>query len=206
METNGLMGGLYKVCEWVTRLAYLNLLWMLFTFIGFIILGFGPATVAMFSIIRKWLMGERNLSIFSSFWLVYKKEFMKANLLWMSLVAIFIMLYVDWVLINSMNGMLHHLFLGCFIIISVLIVVVLIYIFPVYVQFEGSILHYYKSAFLLGASFPIRTIIITITSAAGILLSLIFPGVGILFLASGLGFVIMYISYTIFSTIDARAN
>ncbi|WP_299092412.1 DUF624 domain-containing protein [uncultured Metabacillus sp.] len=201
MESNGWTGGLFRICEWVTRLAYINLLWVFFTFVGFIIFGLAPSTVALFSIVRKWIMGEKDISIFSSFWSIYKRELKKANKLWFSLVIIFFFMYIDWVLINSMSGFLHYFLLACFILIALLLTVVLIFIFPVYVHFEGTILHYYKSALLLGTSFPFRTILMGIAIGTCILVGLLFPGVAILSFGSGLSFVLMYVSYSIFTTI-----
>jgi uncharacterized membrane protein YesL len=206
MQSHGLTGGFFRICEWITKLAYVNLLWVFFTFVGLVILGLAPSTVAMFSIVRKWIMGESDISIFSSFWSIYKRELKKSNLLWFSLLFIFVFMYVDWVLINAMSGILYYLLLSCFIIIAILLTVVLIYIFPVYVHFEGSILHYYKSAILIGTTFPFRTIIMGITVGAGILLSLFFPGVGLVFFGSGLSFILMYISFTIFKTMNPSVN
>lgn len=206
MESNSWMGGLIRICEWITRLAYLNLLWIFFSIVGLIIFGVGPSTVSLFSIIRKWIMGESNISIFPSFWLIYKRELKKANLLWFSFLFIFLIMYVDWVLINSMTGILHNILLGIFVIIALLLAVVLIYIFPVYVHFEGTILHYYKSAFLLGTSFPFRTMIMGIALGTGFLISLLLPGVAILFFGSGLSFVLMYVSYSIFTNMNPRVE
>ncbi|MBD8068648.1 YesL family protein [Bacillus sp. PS06] len=206
METTGLTGGLFRIFDWISKLAYINLLWMFFTLVGFIVIGIAPSTVAMFSIVRKLVMGESDLPIFSTFWSIYKREFKKSNLLSFSLIFILGIMYVDWVLIHAMSGMLHYILLVCFIIISILLSVVLIYIFPVYVHFEGSIFHYYKSAILLGSSFPIRTIIMALAIATGILISIMFPGVALLFFGSGLSFVLMYFSYSIFATIKPKAN
>ncbi|BDG36084.1 DUF624 domain-containing protein [Saccharococcus caldoxylosilyticus] len=57
MMPSGLLDGkLYRVCEWITRLACINILWMLFTLAGLIVFGIAPATVALFTIVRKWLV------------------------------------------------------------------------------------------------------------------------------------------------------
>ncbi|MFA9556724.1 DUF624 domain-containing protein [Evansella sp. AB-rgal1] len=59
MDNKGLIGNLYRVSEWLIRLAYINILWMLFTIVGLIILGIAPATATVFTIIRKWFMETR---------------------------------------------------------------------------------------------------------------------------------------------------
>lgn len=206
MESNGLMGGIFKVCDWISKLAYVNLLWVIFTLMGFFLFGVAPSTVALFSIVRKWIMGENNIPVFSMFWSIYKREFKKSNLLSLSLVIIIFFMYVDWVVISSMQGVLHHIFLTIFIIISIIFTVILVYIFPVYVHFEGSILHYFKSAILIGTSFPIRTLMMGLAVGTGILICLLFPGVGVLFFGSGLSFTLMYFSYSIFKNMSSNIN
>ncbi|WP_226529639.1 YesL family protein [Metabacillus niabensis] len=198
METSGWTGGIYRICDWISKLAYINLLWMFFTLAGLILFGIAPSTVALFTIIRKWMMGEHNISIFSSFWNVYKREFKKANILMGTLLVVLAFMYIDLVLIQAMQGLLHFVFLTCFVIMSMILLVIFLYIFPVYVHFEGSILHYYKSSILLGTSFPLRTFMMVLAVGTGLFISLLFPGVAVLFLGSGIAFALTYFSYSIF--------
>ncbi|MCM3440483.1 MULTISPECIES: YesL family protein [Bacillaceae] len=198
METSGWTGGIYRICDWISKLAYVNLLWMFFTLAGLILFGIAPSTVALFTIIRKWMMGEHNISIFSSFWDVYKREFKKANILLGSLLVVIAFMYIDLVLIQAMQGLLHYIFLTCFVIMSIILTIIFLYIFPVYVHFEGSILHYYKSSILLGTSFPLRTFMMVLAVGTGLFISLLFPGVAFLFLGSGIAFALTYFSYSIF--------
>ena len=71
----------YSFFEWVTKLALLNLLWLLFSLVGGILLGIFPSTLAMFAVIRQWLQGDTQLSIRKSFWRYYKADFWKGNAL-----------------------------------------------------------------------------------------------------------------------------
>nr|WP_052044317.1 DUF624 domain-containing protein [Alkalihalobacillus alcalophilus] len=66
---------LYTISDWIMRLAYINLLWLLFMIIGLFIVGFMPATVAMFTVIRMLLMKEESVPIFKTF-----LTFLKRNL------------------------------------------------------------------------------------------------------------------------------
>lgn len=74
MEMNGLMGGIYRVAEWIMRLALLNLLWLGFTIAGLIAGGLFPATQAAFAISRQWIRGETELPIFKTFLTYFKKK------------------------------------------------------------------------------------------------------------------------------------
>ncbi|MBJ4025770.1 DUF624 domain-containing protein [Salmonella enterica subsp. enterica serovar Derby] len=53
-----LANGFYRFCEWLMRLAYLNLLWIGFTLAGAVIFGLAPATAAMFAVTRQWTLGK----------------------------------------------------------------------------------------------------------------------------------------------------
>lgn len=79
MELNGFVGVLYRTSEWIMRLVYLNLLWIAFSLLGIVLFGFFPATAAMFSVVRKWIMGETDVRVFKEFWQTYRKEFWKSN-------------------------------------------------------------------------------------------------------------------------------
>lgn len=79
MEMSRLLTGIYNLCKWITHFAYLNLLWIIFTLIGGVILGIIPSTVAMFAIARKTAMGEEDISVIKTFWSTFRTEFIRAN-------------------------------------------------------------------------------------------------------------------------------
>ncbi len=58
MVFGGWKGKLYWVVEWITLLAVLQLLWTGLTLLGLVLFGISPATVAMFTTLRKRLQGE----------------------------------------------------------------------------------------------------------------------------------------------------
>src|SRR5699024_11923190 len=89
------VGGFYRLCVWVTRFAYVNVLWFLFTFLGLVFLGAMPSTVAMFAVIRKWVTGVKEVPIFKTFLESYLTEFVKANMLGYILFGIGAQLYID---------------------------------------------------------------------------------------------------------------
>src|SRR5699024_2801656 len=93
----GITGRLFRLCEVVMRLAYVNLLWVLFTALGLGLFGIFPATVALFTVTRKWVMGDHDIPIFSTFWHTYRKEFFKSTLFGFILFVIGYIIYVDLV-------------------------------------------------------------------------------------------------------------
>ncbi len=79
MELTGLWGAFYRVSLIISKLAYVNVLWILFSLAGLILLGVAPATVALFSVTRAWARKEWDIPVFQTFWSVYKQEFWKAS-------------------------------------------------------------------------------------------------------------------------------
>src|SRR5690625_2501158 len=146
---NGLIRKAYNVCDWFAKLIIVNILWILFTLGGFVLFGIMPATVALFTIVRKWMMSETDIPISRVFFQTYKKEFIPVNLLGLFVVAIGSFLFYDLRLVLSIEGNLQlvlgvplMIIIGCYLLI-------LLYLFPVYVNFELKFLHYFKNAFYI---------------------------------------------------------
>ncbi|WP_165350926.1 YesL family protein [Ectobacillus funiculus] len=206
MEATGWMGKLYSICQWITRLAYINLLWLLFISLGVFVFGIAPSTAAMFSIIRKWLQGEANFPIFTFFWETYKKEFKKANILGLVLFGIIMGLYLVWRVTSSVQGVLYPILTGCLIGAVFLLLIVMLYVFPVFVHYEYRTLQYIKTAFLISISYPLYTIAMILAVTSVFLVSLFFSGVGLLFFGSGLSFALMYMSNVVFRKISQQLH
>ncbi len=202
MEAIGWMGRVYSICQWISRLAYINLLWLLFMGLGIFIFGVAPSTAAMFSTIRKWLQGESNFPIFTFFLETYKKEFKNANLLGVVLFGIMISLYLAWRVISSVQGFLSPILTGCLVGAVFLLLIVMLYVFPVFVHYEYKTLQYIKTAFLISISYPLYTIAMLLAAISVFLVSIFFSGVGLLFFGSGLSFTLMYMANLAFNKIN----
>lgn len=154
--------GSYRFCEWIMRFAYLNILWVTFTMLGLIVLGFMPATAAMFSVVRKWVIGKDDIPIFTVFWKAYRKEFFKANLLGYTILLIGYLLFIQLQILWAQENVVYYvvgfgvlaLFLGYFII--------LIYLFPVFVHFNLTTFQYIRWPFIIGVVHPVLTIVLTV--------------------------------------------
>ena len=121
MEMRGLMGGFYKISEWIMRLSVTNLLWIICS-IPFIFLIFPvilaqssdaimsslilssiiapftlfPATAALFSVARKWVMGEVDAPLLRTFFRNYKECYVQSMIGGILYVALFAILIVDF--------------------------------------------------------------------------------------------------------------
>jgi uncharacterized membrane protein YesL len=179
------------------KLAYLNLLWILFTFVGFVAFGFFPATTAMFTIVRKWLLREETFSVFPEFWRTYKKEFLKSNGYGLIFTVIGYILYYDFTFIGLNSGKLTFL-VPVLVLILIWYLITLFFFFPVYVHFDLPFFKVLKQSLLIALTSPLE--LIQIAAACGILYGVVslLPGTIPLFTGSVLAFAVMWIGLRAF--------
>lgn len=67
---------------WIARLAYLNLLWLLFTLAGLVVFGFFPAAAAGYQITRDWVQTPqtRDRPLFRRFAALFRANLIPANI------------------------------------------------------------------------------------------------------------------------------
>ncbi|MGH2318407.1 YesL family protein [Planococcus sp. SE5232] len=172
---------IYLGLEWITRFAYLNLLWVLFSLLGGVLFGFYPATTSMFAICREWLKGNTDLPLFNSFWEFYKKDFLKSNFLgfFVSVILLFIALdifyiqaspneQVDWTYIPLFAFMLIFTFF-------------LFYLFPAFVHYDIKVPSVIKNAFLLMLVNPPATAVIVLCLVPLFFIMRLFPALAFIF-------------------------
>lgn len=181
----GLAAGYYKFAVHITRLAYLNLLWVVFTLLGVIIFGFMPATAAMFSVTRKWVMGEPETPIFKTFWKTYREEFFKLNVYGIILMGSVYLLIIEFNILFHQPSVVYKLASFGIVAIFILYAIVLTYFFPIYVHFNLSkATDYVKWPFVIGVVHPILTFIL-IVGISVLLYAIWFVIPGLLFFFAG---------------------
>lgn len=171
------MGKLFTVCEWITRGAYLNILWMAYTAAGLFVFGFMPATTAMFAVIRKWLRREKDIPVWRTFHDVYKQEFIKVNLLGIILILLGMILCLDYWFLQFTNGVIKGMMTGLLLLLSAVFLTLLAYFFPVYVHYDLKLGDYLKYALILGAYHLHVTLFMLILTTVTVSLLLYMPGV-----------------------------
>jgi uncharacterized membrane protein YesL len=201
MKLGGLSGRFFLISEWISRFAYINFLWIAFSLAGLVAFGLMPATVALFSVTRKWILGQTDFPIFQTFANTFRKEFIKSNMLGLILFLFGYMLYVDLAYIPA-EGILLTLLRFSVLTIAFFFIIILLYIFPVYVHYNWKTLSYIKYALILGASYPHFTFGMMIAMFILYILLSILPGVIPFFSVSLLAYLVMYISYQVFSKAD----
>ncbi|WP_017470770.1 YesL family protein [Amphibacillus jilinensis] len=195
---------LFQLAEWITRLAYLNLLWLTFTFLGFVIFGFFPATISTFAIIRKWIKGQTDLPIFKTFWSIFRQEFIKANGygLIISIVGGLSYTHLVFLSLHRDSNLLFVQFpLYLFLFFALL---TLLYLFPVYVHYNLGFFTVIKQAFLLMLIHPLHNIAMLIGISLTIFVFNYIPGLTFFFAGSFIAFLLMGTCYQIFQSIEEK--
>ncbi|MFP5115402.1 YesL family protein [Bacillaceae bacterium C204] len=154
---DGKWGKVYTVSEWIMRLAYVNLLWILFTALGFVLLGFMPATVAMFTVTRKWIQGNDHVPVFKLFWKTYRRDFFRANIMGLVLFAIGFILFMDLRYIQDLEGILFEVVYYVLFIMGVMFLLTTLYIFPTIVFYDIKLFQIIKFSFLMAITYPLRS-------------------------------------------------
>lgn len=182
----GTMKGFHSIFEWVIKLAYINILWILFTLIGLGLGGVGPATVSVFTVIRKYLRRETGFSIWKEFTQTYWRNFWRANQLMVVMIPLYIFIYMDFKFIRLLPNRFFIdkvVFPGVFM-LSILVLILTCYLFAVYVHFNLSFWTNFKLAIIIAGIFPLQTIIILLGLFVFSIIVFVFPAVSLFYLMS----------------------
>ncbi|MFA9557872.1 YesL family protein [Evansella sp. AB-rgal1] len=203
---DGFSGWINGTCTWLMKLAIYNVLWFLFTIIGLGIFGWAPATVALFSVIRKRLTTDKEFSDFKEFFYHYKKSFFQSNiigiLLLLGCISIFYsissLLYLD----QSMMILLGTIFF----MISILFGIVAIFIFPVYTHYNTTFQNYIRYSLMIGLANLHYGLYIILILGLMLFLTNMFPGLLLFYTVSAPAYLMMQISLKIFNSIEEKDN
>lgn len=159
---NNFANGIYQISIWVTRFAYLNILWIGFAIVGIVLFGLFPSTVAMFGVVRQWMAGEKDIEIFPVFWKIYRQEFKRSNICCYILVAIGYILTIEIKILRATEELVYIVASFGVVALFVIYFIMLIYFFPVFVHFNLKIKDYLKWPVIIGIIHPILTIFLVI--------------------------------------------
>lgn len=194
----------YSATEWITKFAYLNLLWLGFSLLGLVVLGFFPATISMFTVIRKWLMGETDIPIFQTFWKTYRTEFLRSNGLGVVVVVISGLIILDIVFVKSSGASFTSAIQIPLYMLMFAVVMTLLYLFPVYVHYELKPIQLIKNSFLIMLIHPIENIVMISGIVAAVLVVKFIPGLGFFFGGSITAAIMMAAGYLAFKKMEKK--
>ncbi len=200
MEFRGLMGGFYRISEWIMRFSVTNVLWIVtalpvffFVLTLFIAEDVGqaqasifaiivlspfllfPSTAAMFALARKWATGDEDAPLLKTFFKGYKENYLQSMFGGILFTVLMAVLIFNFRFYNSQTGygaLLSYLFIALGLVISIGV----FNFFCLTVHLHMKTLQLIKNSILITVGQPIRSLFIAITN-----------------------FVIIYISFTQFT-------
>lgn len=181
MEMKGLMGGFYRISEWIMRLSVTNVLWIVCSIPFFYLLLVGmlngaellaqtlllmaivapftlfPATAAMFTVARKWVSGEADVPLLRTFFRGYKENYLQSMIGGIIYVLIGVILYVNYHFYLTQSGTFRLLSV-LFITFAVIVLASLFNFFSILVHLHMKTLQIVKNALLITIGNPISSV------------------------------------------------
>lgn len=195
-----------KLSRYIMNLMYVNFLWLLFSLLGLIITGFFPSTVAMFTVVRKWVLGESGIPIFEIFWSSYRKQFLKSNLLGYSLSIIGIVIYTDLFFLQQVeNNFLQILYIPA-LFLTLLYLLTLLFVIPIFVHYDVKGFQIIKNAIYISIISPISIIKMVLSLLIIGYLMITFPALWVLFSGSVSSYFIMRFANSAFLKYEQKRN
>lgn len=207
MEVKGIMGGVHTISVRIMNLAYWNLLWIGFTLLGAVILGVLPATVALYTVMKKDIRAEKDApSDFKVFRKAYSSNFFRANGLGILLFIGGGLLYTyfhNLHVIQDSYAIVFHILLYM---LAIIYAMIMLFIFPAYVSYGNSVFQYIKNAVIIGLSYPHYVILMAFILSVIFTILLISSALLLFFGISVLAYINMKISAKVFYLIEQRQS
>lgn len=148
------MKQVFKVLEYVTAFFQLNLLWLLFCLPVITIF---PATVAMYCVIRQWVL-HKDYSVFRSFFGFFKENFKQSFILGMIWTVFAGLFFLDFMLMKNL-GSFQYILLPVLSLLGIVILFITIFIFPTIANYNGNWLTAIKNSLF----FSVRYFFVTLS-------------------------------------------
>lgn len=158
---------MHRVLGWISKMAFLNILWIIFTLTGIIVFGFFPASVALLMVFRDIKSGNEK-SLFKSFLHYYVQNFPAGNVYGYVLVIVNVAVIS---LVYLMSGEVPAFVLSAMYAILLIIFIMSLYVLPVFSYFEATFFNHMKLAAIMALANP---------AASFVLLTLFAGNVGII--------------------------
>lgn len=195
-----------KVSEIIMNFLILNIMWFSCTALGLVFFGWAPSTVALLTIVRDKIMNKEDsdYNIIKYFWKVYRKEFIKANILGSAILILFIMVSINKMNFELQTGIIFKLLTIISIIAKVIICTIPLYMFPLYVHYGMDLKQYFIKAITLFFGRPFVTCCIGLWTVLVLAIIRLMPGLIAIFGVSIYFYGIMAINYQFFMRNEER--
>ncbi|WP_130860426.1 YesL family protein [Gracilibacillus phocaeensis] len=203
MVINGWAGTVYKITSYIMKAAYVNLLWILFSLLGLLIAGIFPATIALFTVMRKLISGE-DVHILAVFWQTYKSVLMEGNMLGYALSGIGVLLVADLWFLSLQSSAWSSVLYYILVVLFGLYLLLLVSFFPVYVHYDLRLFGYIKQALFLVILRPLHSLLMLCSLVAVWVMMYFSPGLILFFGVSASAYLLMFVALGNFSALRRK--
>jgi uncharacterized membrane protein YesL len=155
----------------------------------------------MFTVIRQWIRGNQDISIFQTFYQSYRTGFKESTVIGILYIAGGMVLYVDLLYIQS------QVLRGVLIILGILYFISFCYIFPILVHYDWKgIKLKLKCSLLFGISYLQYTLMLFVALAAVYFILLMFVPVATVLFGISIGaYIVMWMTHQVFKRIEMQS-
>ncbi|NIK58670.1 YesL family protein [Kribbella shirazensis] len=179
--TTGWAIKLYDVADEVLWAIKLNALWILFTLLGGVALGIGPATLAAYSLARR-RSSDESFHAFAAFRTAFRREFRRGTLVVLPLVAAAVVLVGNYLYFAAVGAALPRL---ASLVALVALGLISAYALPMAVHYDLGIRTLLPKASLIALARPASSLVLLFVAISVGYLSGKFPLFGIVLAGGG---------------------
>ncbi|SHK27278.1 Uncharacterized membrane protein YesL [Anaerocolumna jejuensis DSM 15929] len=173
---------LMRFLNFVADMVLLHFLWLL---CSLPVITMGASTTALYYTCMKRIRTKEGY-ITRNFFHSFKMNLKQSTVIWLILLIIGYLFYLDFQIASSVEGYMGKIMLGGCIIFLVPCLFIALYIFPVQAKFKNSIKNNFKNAFLMSYRHFIMTMILLFIVGSIVILSFFFPPmIGLLLICGG---------------------
>ncbi len=194
-----MMGGLYRISEWIMRLSVINVLWVICSspVLFLLLVGFTtpniegtnifltllpllvivtpftlfPATTAMFAVARKWVTGDEDVPLFKTYFSSYKENYLQSMIGGFLFVIIIAIIVINYRFYLTLEGLMQSLSM-LFLVLGIFVLAAMVNFFSILVHLHMKILIVVKNALLISIGSPLNTIVLIICNGLIVYISL----------------------------------
>jgi uncharacterized membrane protein YesL len=172
---------LYDVADEVLWAIKLNALWILFTLLGGVALGIGPATLAAYSLARR-RSSDESFHAFPAFRAAFRREFRRGTLVVLPLVAAAVVLVGNYLYFAAVGAVLPRL---ASLVALIALGLISAYALPMAVHYDLGVRTLLPKASLIALARPASSLVLLFVAMSVAYLSGKFPLFGIVLAGGG---------------------
>lgn len=164
---------LHEAADEVFWAAQLNLLWTVFTLAGGVLLGFGPATVAAYTLARRHASGE-SFSAWPAFAAAWRRELLRGSIVVLPLAAVTLLLITNYFYFAALGSGATALRLTTLAALAA-VAMITAYLLPMVVHYDLPAGAYLPKALLFAITRPAASVLLLFAGTAVAYASMLYP-------------------------------